>query len=228
MKALREVPHFVLRIVLVWLLDAVALFVLSEILPGVSVTDFGVAVVVAAVIGLVNGLVWPLVIRFALPVAVLTLGFGSLVLNGLVILLASSIDVGLRIDGLGTAIIVALGLTLITTLVTSLLSIDDESVWTRNVVRRSARRNAGTEADGRARPFFLEIDGLGHDLLQRAIRDGHAPTLARWLSDGSHRLLGWETGWSSQTGACQAGLLHGNDFDYPAFRWWRRTADGRS
>ena len=222
MKALRAIPHFVLRIVLVWLLDAGALLLLSEILPGVSVTDFGVALVVAALIGLMNALVWPLVIRFALPVAVLTLGLGSLVLNGLVILAASALDAGLKIDGLGTAIVVALGLTLITTLVTSLLSIDDDSVWTRNVVRRSARRNAGTEPTDVPGLFFLEIDGLGHDVLERAIRDGKAPTLARWLSDGSHRLLGWETGWSSQTGACQAGLLHGNDFDYPAFRWWEK------
>ncbi len=180
------------------------------------------AVVVAALIGLMNALVWPLVIRFALPVAVLTLGFGSLVLNGLVILLASSLDVGLKIDGLGTAIIVALGLTLITTLVTSLLSIDDESVWTRNVVRRSARRNAGTEPTDVPGLFFLEIDGLGHDVL--AARDSrrprsHARPLAERRQPPPARV---ETGWSSQTGACQAGLLHGNDFDYPAFRWWEK------
>ncbi|HEY1595420.1 MAG TPA: phage holin family protein [Thermoleophilaceae bacterium] len=222
MKTLRAVPHFVLRIVLVWLLDAGALFLLSTILPGLTIETFGVALVVAAVIGLVNGLVWPLVIRFALPVAVLTLGLGSLFLNAIVILAASSLDVGMRIDGFGTALLVTLGLTLITTLATSLLAIDDDSVWVRNVVRRHARRHNGvapTEVPGL---FFLEIDGLGHDVLMRAIRDGNTPTLASWLRDGSHRLIPWETGWSSQTGACQAGLLHGNDFDYPAFRWWEK------
>ncbi len=47
---------------------------------------------------------------------------------------------------------------------------------------------------------FLEIDGLALPVLQRAMRDGHAPTLARWLEDGTHRLAEWEPDLSSQTG----------------------------
>ncbi|HSS03986.1 MAG TPA: alkaline phosphatase family protein, partial [Solirubrobacterales bacterium] len=47
-------------------------------------------------------------------------------------------------------------------------------------------------------------------------------TLAAWLRRGSHRLSRWETDWSSQTGACQAGLLHGDNEDMPAFRWWEK------
>ena len=70
--------------------------------------------------------------------------------------------------------------------------------------------------------YFLEIDGLAHDVLRRAIRDGNAPNLARWVHDGSHHLIRWETDWSSQTGACQAGLLHGDNDDIPAFRWWEK------
>ena len=42
------------------------------------------------------------------------------------------------------------------------------------------------------------------------------------MRDGSHRLRRWETDWSSQTGACQAGLLHGSNEDMPAFRWWEK------
>ena len=75
---------------------------------------------------------------------------------------------------------------------------------------------------------FLEIDGLAHDVLRRALRDGNAPVLARWMHDGGYRLERWETDWSSQTGACQAGLLHGNDDDMPAFRWWEKDTGARS
>jgi Type I phosphodiesterase / nucleotide pyrophosphatase len=70
--------------------------------------------------------------------------------------------------------------------------------------------------------LFLEIDGLAHDVLWRALQDGSAPTLASWVRGGSHRLQRWETDWSSQTGACQAGLLHGSNEDMPAFRWWEK------
>ena len=45
-----------------------------------------------------------------------------------------------------------------------------------------------------------------------------APAMAAWVREGTHRLDTWETDWSSQTGACQAGILHGNNREMPAFR----------
>src|SRR5262249_44945150 len=67
--------------------------------------------------------------------------------------------------------------------------------------------------------IFLEIDGLALPVLQRAMRDGNAPEMARWLEDGSHELIEWETDLSSQTGASQAGILLGSNDGIPAFRW---------
>ena len=67
--------------------------------------------------------------------------------------------------------------------------------------------------------IYLEIDGLARPVLQRAMRDGHAPEMARWVASGSHVLSEWETDLSSQTGASQAGLLLGSNADIPAFRW---------
>src|SRR5256885_15467639 len=105
---------------------------LSALLAGFDVEDFGVALVAAALIGLINALVWPLVIRLALPFTVLTLGLGVLVLNGAVILAASTLDAGIEIDGLGAAIAVAIGLTVVNTIGTSLLAIDDDDFYYRN------------------------------------------------------------------------------------------------
>jgi uncharacterized membrane protein YvlD (DUF360 family) len=214
--------HLIFRIALVWIVNAGALFLLGAILPGFWVTTFWAALAAAAVIGLINGLIWPLVIRFALPVAVLTLGLFALVLNGAVILAVSELEPGFHVDGLAEAVVVAIGLTLITTLISSALAIDDDAMWARSVLRRRARRCGDAKPTEIPGLLFLEIDGLAHDVLRRAISDGNAPTIAGWLRQGSHRLIRWETGWSSQTGACQAGLLHGNDDDYPAFRWWEK------
>ena len=69
---------------------------------------------------------------------------------------------------------------------------------------------------------FLEIDGLAHEVVVRALRNGNMPRVGQWLRERSHHLIRWETDWSSQTGACQAGLLHGNSDDWPAFRWWEK------
>jgi uncharacterized membrane protein YvlD (DUF360 family) len=211
-----------LRVIAVWVITAAALMLLSALLPGVAVTSFGAALGAAALIGLLNALVWPLLIRLALPFTVLTLGLGVLVLNGVVILTVAAISPGLSVSGLVDGIVVVIGLTVINTLVTSLLGVDDDDFYYRNVIRRQARRSGGgieTEVPG---VLFLEIDGLAHGVVSRAIRDGNVPTLARWVREGSHRLLRWETDWSSQTGACQAGLLHGSNDDIPAFRWWEK------
>ena len=213
----------VIRVIAVWIVTAATLVLLAAIMKRFSVDGGGAAIVAAAAIGLVNALVWPLVIRIALPFTVLTLGLGVLLLNGAVVLLVSVFDTGITVDGLGAGIVVAIGITLVNSLATALLAIDDDDFYYRNVIRREARRHAATSADSDIPGvYFLEIDGLAHGVVQRAIRDGHAPTLARWLRDGSHRLIGWETDWSSQTGACQAGLLHGSNDDMPAFRWWEK------
>ena len=65
----------------------------------------------------------------------------------------------------------------------------------------------------------MQIDGLARVVLERARRSGDVPTLDRWLREGTHRVTPWETGWSSQTGVSQCGILHGSVIDMPAFRW---------
>ena len=194
----------------------------DALLDTVDVDGFWPAVLAAAVAGVVNALAWPAVIRFALPFTVLTLGLGVLALNGLVMLLAAYVLPGVEVDGLLAGVIVALALTGLTTLVSAVLAIDDEDRVSRHLVRRAARRPGEVEHSDVPGVLFLEIDGLAYEVLRRAMRDGNAPALARWVQEGSHRLVRWETDWSSQTGACQAGLLHGSNEDMPAFRWWEK------
>lgn len=211
-----------LRVVVVWLLTAGTIMLAGAVLSGVKVDGVGAALIAAALIGLVNALLWPLAIRLLLPITVLTLGLASLVLNGGVVLLVSTLDTGLVVDGLGAAIVLAFAVTVVNTAATSLLAIDDDDFYYRNVVKRRARR--GGEAIESEVPglLLLEIDGLAHDVILRAVRDGNAPAMARWLREGSHVMTRWETDWSSQTGACQAGILHGDNDDMPAFRWWEK------
>jgi uncharacterized membrane protein YvlD (DUF360 family) len=211
-----------LRAAVVLLTDALALVVLSALLPGFDLNRPATALAAALAVGALNALVWPLLARLALPLSVMTLGLATLVLNGVLVVFAIDLVPGAEIKDVWTGVAVALGLALLTTLLASLLAIDEDESWYRNVVRRQARRaghRVETDVPG---VIFLEIDGLGRDVLRRAMRDGNAPTLARWLRDGSHRFVGWETDWSSQTGACQAGLLHGDNDDMPAFRWWEK------
>ena len=213
----------VVRVIVIWLVTGTTLLLFSAVLDGFEVSSFADALAAAALIGLLNALVWPLVIRFALPITVLTLGLGVLVLNGAVVWVVAEIAPGVTLDSVATGVVVAIAITAVNTAATSLLAIDDDDFYFRNVIRREARRGGAAASEVPAL-YFLEIDGLSHGVLMRALRDGNAPTMARWLADGSHHLFRWECDWSSQTGAAQTGLLHGTNEDIPAFRWWDKEA----
>jgi uncharacterized membrane protein YvlD (DUF360 family) len=213
------------RALLVLLLDALTLLLLSEVLEGFVLDGASNALAAAALIGLLNALVWPVLARFALPLTVLTLGGAALVLNGVLVTFAIDVLPGAQIDGVLEGIVVTIAMTAVTAVVYALFVIDEDETWYRHVVRRQARRRKQAVRSDVPGVVFLEIDGLAHDVLLRALSDGSAPNLAAWLRGGSHRLNRWETDWSSQTGACQAGLLHGDNDDMPAFRWWEKDRD---
>jgi uncharacterized membrane protein YvlD (DUF360 family) len=206
----------------VLVLDAAALVVLSELLGGFVLDGPGAALGTAALVGALNALVWPTLSRLMLPLNVLTLGTAAIALNTVLVVAAIDLIPGASIEGLGEGLVVTAGLTLLTALISALLAIGDDDAWYRNVVGRQMRRRGAFVETDVPGVLFLEIDGLAHEVLIRGLRDGTTPNLARWVRDGGHRLRGWETDLSSQTGACQAGLLHGSNHDMPAFRWWEK------
>src|SRR6185312_5863718 len=210
------------RVIFVTVLDALVLLALSWLLDSFELEGPGSALGAAALVGILNALVWPALARLTLPLNVLTLGLGGLILNALLVGLVINLLPGAAIGGLLDPVLITLVLAATTAIVNYALAIDDDEWWYRQVVRRQARRRGDVTESEVPGLLLLEIDGLAHDVLLRAIRDGSAPTMARWLRDGSHRLRRWETDWSSQTGACQAGILHGSNDDMPAFRWWEK------
>ncbi|MGK2955712.1 MAG: phage holin family protein [Solirubrobacterales bacterium] len=207
---------------IVVLIDAAALLLLNAIMPGFTVDGFGAAILTALAIGLLNAFAWPLLSRFTLRLTVLTLGFFGLILNALIVGGAMLAMPWLQIDGLGEAVVITVFMAVITSLISALLAIDEDSTWYLNVVSGQLRARGEVEETAVPGIVYLEIDGLAHDILRRAFANGNAPTLAGWVRDGSYDLNKWETDWSSQTGACQAGILHGNNHDMPAFRWWEK------
>jgi putative membrane protein len=78
---------------------AFAVIVSAYILPGVTLASFWTALVVALVLGLLNAFIKPLLIILTLPINILTLGLFTLVINALVIMMASAIVPGFKVDG---------------------------------------------------------------------------------------------------------------------------------
>ncbi|GCE76865.1 alkaline phosphatase family protein [Cellulomonas biazotea] len=104
---------------------------------------------------------------------------------------------------------------------------NDSDYVIADVLRRARRRarRAGTAPDDGARQaglLVVQLDGVAEPVLRQAIEAGLAPTVQRWLTDGTHRLEPWWARVPSTTPASQAGLLHGDSTQIPAFRWWDR------
>ncbi|WP_335937992.1 alkaline phosphatase family protein [Streptomyces sp. PTD5-9] len=233
----RTAGSALLRVVVVWAASTLTMLVLAGILPdfrlqsadGDSITRTAFAAAWGAgAFGLLSALVWPVLVRALLIVPALVLGLLVFFLNGSLLLLA------LRLipDGRGaadprTAVVVAALMSAVASATSTALAVRDDNAYRRRLSRLADRRRRRSGAgDGRCGPpgvVFVQLDGVGHDVLARAAATGVMPTVARWLADdGSHRLAPWRTDWSSQTGASQLGILHGSNHDVPAFRWYEK------
>jgi len=228
------------RSVAVWAVSTVTMLALAGILPdfriqsadGDSATRIAVtAALGAGAFGILSSVVWPLLVRALLLVPALVLGLLVFFLNGSLLWLA------LRIIPSGeseaapeTAVVVAAVMSAVASATGGALAVRDDDAYRRRLYRLSDRRRAELEPGaGPSTPgaVFLQLDGVGHDVLLDAVGRGLMPTVAAWLGDGggartTHRLTPWRTDWSSQTGASQLGILHGSNHDIPAFRWYEK------
>ena len=209
-----------LHLLRTWLVSGIALLVAAWLVPGAEVNSFLVALAAAAIIAALNAVLPPLIAAIRLP---LTLVFGFLailVLDALMLLAADRItDERLHVDGFWSALLVAFVASAVTLVIEVVAGIDDDGEFSYRVVQRIARRTGSPVRTDVPGIVFLEIDGLALPVLRRAMRDGNAPHMARWVAEDGYRLTGWETDLSSQTGASQAGILLGSNADIPAFRW---------
>ena len=206
-------------LLIAWVTASASLLFAAAVIPGVTVPSAGGALITAAFVAALNAVLPPVVAALRMPFT-LALDFVLiLLLDALMIWWAASVDDRtIQLSSFGSAIAVALIASAAGVAIGVLTGVDDD-VHLLRTVRRAARRQGGVERTDVPGIVFLEIDGLARPVLQRAMRDGHAPHLARWLAAGTHTLLEWETDFSSQTGASQAGILLGSNDDIPAFRW---------
>jgi uncharacterized membrane protein YvlD (DUF360 family) len=208
------------RVVLSLLVSAASFFLAAGILPGFDVGDFWAALVAALLVGVLNAVLAPLVSAVRLPYTVATSFLLLLVFNALLLRAADALtENAVQLGGFGSALVAALVISAVSTALEVVAGTNDDDAYTIRVIQRIARRSGERVVSDAPGIVFLEIDGLAKPVLQRAMRDGNAPTMARWLAGDTHRFLEWETDLSSQTGASQAGILLGSNEDIPAFRW---------
>ena len=204
------------RSILIFIGNVLGIYIISFFGLGVTVGEFDDIALLVIFISIVNAVLWPLLTKIFMPFLVLTFGVGSLILNGLLLgLFAPLFDIEIK----GMAIILApLAMAIVTTIMSSVLTMEEDSSYYRSVYRDAKRKRKG-EVKNYPGLIIVEIDGLSYDVLKEAIDKGLMPKIKSMIDDGTHTLRKWETDLSSQTGASQAGILHGNNTDITAFRW---------
>lgn len=115
-----------MQIIINWALYAVAIAISAYLLPGVMVTGFISALVLAVVLGAINAFVKPVLVLITLPINILTLGLFTFVINALLIMLSASIVPGFDVSGFWSAMLFAVVLSVVNWVIGSFAKKDSQ------------------------------------------------------------------------------------------------------
>lgn len=228
---MRLVLRILARFIVIWLVTAIALGVTARLLPGISISGMEgvpawvIAMAAAFVLGLMNLFIRPIILLLAVPlgfIAVFVVGF---FVNAIILrITANVVSPGMVVDGWIPAIVGGIILALISAVVMAILNIDDSGSFYEGVVqRRLTRQGKEIPENPTLGLVMLEIDGLSYHHIHKAIDEGYMPHVKEMIEKEGYVLSHTDCGLPSQTSACQTGILFGDNYDIPAFRWYDKS-----
>ena len=158
----------------------------------------------------------PILTKFLMKFMVVTFGVGALIINSAIFYLITVFIPGVSASSL-ESFIIPLAMAIATTILSNIAKIDYYDRYTQRIANYVKKEKPKEKIFPGL--IILEIDGLSVDVLKEALDKDIMPTIKKWIESNSHTLKKWETDLSSQTGASQAGILHGNNEDIVAYRW---------
>jgi len=111
-----------MRLLLIWIINALSLLAVAYLVPSVGVASFYVALVTALLLAVVNTVIRPVLVLVTLPINILTLGLFTFVINALLFWFVASFVEGFRVGGFWSAFWGALAYSVISTLASGLLA----------------------------------------------------------------------------------------------------------
>ncbi len=119
------------RLILRWLINAVAVWAAIEWVPGISAIDgWGTVLIVALILGLVNALISPIIKLLTCPLILLSLGLFTLVINAMMLMLAATIargvGIGFQVDGFVPAVLGSLVISVVSFALSALTGVNED------------------------------------------------------------------------------------------------------
>lgn len=215
----------IFQYVAIIIVHVITLLLLASLWDDLQIQSIAGILGVTAVFLITQVVYWWLFINFLSWLPIWLYPLLTFLLAGIIFLIFGNLIPGVLITNFSTGLWITMILTSVSAVLGSLFSLDLDSKFDNNVIRKLVARRGNplkTEVPGF---LYLEIDGLGEEIFRRALAEGWMPTLKSWLDAGTHKITGWETEFTAQTGAMQTGILMGNNEDVPAYRWWDRSQE---
>lgn len=234
MHIIRNLLRIAVRFAVIWAVSAASLVITAWLLPGIDIfpvaqwSAWQVALAAAFILGLINLLIRPLILLLAMPLGFIVLFVVGLFVNAVTLRLTGLLFVdGLVVAGWLPAFIGGILLASIISLVSTILGVEDTGSFYEGVIERRLSAQRVVSPDSATTGLvLLEIDGLSYHHIRKALADGYMPNVKAMIERRGYVLSRTDCGLPSQTSACQAGIMFGDNFDIPAFRWYDK-AQGR-
>ena len=215
----------VISTVLLLLANIAAVFFVDYISTDFTIGPSYNALIIVIAFAVGNAIIWPIFRRFLMKFIIFTFGIGAMFLNSVIFYIATYYIPGVHVGFYGfwqVPIVMAIA----TTFLYNITNTNYYDNYIKTILKQALKRKNKTD---KKYPgiIMLEIDGLSINTLKKAISKGVMPTVKKFLDDNSHTLKEWETDLSSQTGASQAGILHGNNENIVAYRWVEKKNNNR-
>ena len=168
----------------------------------------------------------PLLLFLTLPLNVVTVGFPTLLFNGLILYLSAMFSHPFQITNYGEALVGTLVMTGISAMITGWLGLDEAYPFYQSVIYRIAQRYGPQQTERKPLRglLLLQTDGVSLPSLRKAMDRGRMPTVTAMIAKGTHQLFDWHCGIPSNTPAVQAGIFYGDKENVPGYRWFDRGA----
>jgi uncharacterized membrane protein YvlD (DUF360 family) len=201
-----------------------AIYLVDYISNDFAIGSWYNAIIIVMAVAIANALLWPIFRRFLMKIIIFTFGIGSLFINSIIFYISSYFIPGVSV-GIYGALQVPIVMAIFTTFIVNITNTNYYDNYIKTILNYALKQKTPYK---KRYPgvLMLEIDGLSINILKKAIDKGVMPNIKKFL-DETHTLKGWETDLSSQTGASQAGILHGTNENIVAYRWVEKENDNR-
>lgn len=215
----------VITTILLMLANVIAIIFVDYIGADFTLGYWYNSIIIVIAINIANSILWPIFRRFLMKFIIVTVGLGALLINAIIFYIVAYFVPGVQV-GIYGFFIVPIIMAIATTFMTNITNTNYYDIYIKNILKYALQQKTPYKKRYSG-VIMLEIDGLSINTLKKAIDRGMMPTVKSWMDENTHTLKQWETDLSSQTGASQAGILHGNNKNIVAYRWVEKENDNR-